>query len=80
MLIENHDWNVIVRHIYKEANTYVDKLAKHGHNLPVGLVIFDRLPPLHLCLSFWRTQLVTVVLGWCMLNFFLSLDPAVYQK
>ena len=43
-LISEDDWSVEISHVYYEVNTFVDKLAKHGHSLPISVVIFDRVP------------------------------------
>ncbi|RYR72069.1 hypothetical protein Ahy_A02g006258 [Arachis hypogaea] len=32
-------------HVFREANTVADQLAKKGHDLPLGLHIFDSSPP-----------------------------------
>ena len=47
-LVEEHDWDVEIRHVFREANTCVDKLARYGRSVPIGIVSFDRLP-LRLC-------------------------------
>ena len=33
-LIEDCDGNTVVNRVYREANSCVDGLAKHGHNPP----------------------------------------------
>ena len=42
----NDDWNVELCLIYCEVNRYVDRLARVGHRLPMGMSFFDSLPPL----------------------------------
>ena len=44
ILMEQFNGNVVVRHIYREANACADGLAKHGHSLPLGVVFFERVP------------------------------------
>ena len=43
MILEG-DWNEEVSLVYREANVCANKLAKHGHFLLVGMVVFDVLP------------------------------------
>ncbi|CAI0393792.1 unnamed protein product [Linum tenue] len=31
------DWQVLITHIYREANVVADYLANLGHSLPIGL-------------------------------------------
>ena len=39
------DWEVVVNHIYREANQCADALAKLGGSLDANLVLFDACPP-----------------------------------
>ena len=39
------DWNIEVNLVHRKANVYANILAKHGHNLQIGVVVYDRLPP-----------------------------------
>ena len=43
ILILEGDWNVEVSLVYCEANFCADKLVKHGHSLPVDVVVFEDL-------------------------------------
>lgn len=38
------DWNVDLKHIYREANFAADALANYAHSLPLGLYIFSSPP------------------------------------
>lgn len=38
------DWNVDLKHIYREANYAADALANYAHSLPLGLHIFNSPP------------------------------------
>ena len=42
------DGNVVIRHVYREANACANRLAKYEHSLPLGVVFFERVPP---CIS-----------------------------
>lgn len=35
------DWNVDLKHIYREVNSAADALANYAHSLPLGLYIFS---------------------------------------
>ena len=39
------DLIVEASHAYHEANAYADKLAKFGHSIQLGTMVFDRLTP-----------------------------------
>ena len=36
---------MVIVHVYREANACADRLAKYGYSIPVGLIMFDKLPP-----------------------------------
>lgn len=38
------DWNVNLKHIYREANFAADALANYAHSFPLGLYIFSSPP------------------------------------
>ena len=40
----SRDWNVEICHIYREANSCADRVAKHGHSCGVGFNYFSVLP------------------------------------
>ena len=42
--LRNQNWNVEIKLVYREANMCADRLAKHGHSLPLGITLFDSLP------------------------------------
>ena len=37
------NWNIEISHVYREANTCANKLAKHGHTLQLGTVVFNNV-------------------------------------
>ena len=38
------EWNVEICHIYREANSCADRVAKHGHSCALGFNYFSVLP------------------------------------
>ena len=59
------DWQVHVRHIYREAKRAMDCLANVGHSLNLGVCFYMSLPS---CLgAILRDDVVGVALPWMIL-------------
>ena len=41
----NRDWQITIRHIYREANFVADFMAKFAGSLPLDFHVFDTTPP-----------------------------------
>ena len=39
------DWNCIVKHVYREGNRLADGLARMGHRMKIGTLVFEDPPP-----------------------------------
>ena len=76
--LEECDGNIENSHLYREANSCADGMAKQAHNLPLGVSFFDRLP---LCISLdFLANSVRHVRPRTVNVYFFGLGPAFHPK